>query len=161
MKNKIEMIDNFLSIEDCNYLINFYINNKSFQKPHPVDNKKNIIDVDITEIKIFNNLFKKINKHVRNQNCKIEYTKIVKWTDDCSQSLHLDESSSDTIYSSIIYLNHDYMGGQTFFEEGMIIRPLTGRGLFFNGMYYKHGVMPVKKGPRYTLATWYERRKND
>jgi|TARA_R100000541_G_scaffold59322_1_gene72771 prolyl 4-hydroxylase len=161
MKNKIEMIDNFLSTEECNNLIDYYKNNKSMQKPHLVNNGKNIIDIDITEIKQFNNLFEKINKHVYDQDCKIEYTKIVKWTDDCSQSLHVDDSSSDTIYSSIIYLNHGYIGGQTFFEEGIVMRPLIGRALFFNGMYYKHGVMPVKKGPRYTLATWYEKRKND
>ena len=46
MKNKIEMIDNFLSTEECNNLIDYYKNNKSMQKPHLVNNGKNIIDID-------------------------------------------------------------------------------------------------------------------
>ena len=157
MKIKIEIIEDFLTIKECEHLINYYKDNQSMQKPHPVNHGKNIIDVDITEIKEFNYLFKTINDHVYNQGCQIEYTKIVKWTDDCSQSLHVDESSSDPIYPSIIYLNHGYLGGQTFFEDGLIVRPIKGRALFFSGMNYKHGVMPVKKGPRYALATWYKK----
>tara|TARA_R100001460_G_scaffold25385_4_gene51026 strand:+ start:3997 stop:4497 length:501 start_codon:yes stop_codon:yes gene_type:complete len=161
MKNKIEIIENFLSFKLCKKLIDFFENNTSLSELHPVNYNRYIMDINITGMKEFSYLFNKINKHVYSQKCKIDWIKIVKWTDDCSQQLHFDRSKKNykkikTIYSSIMYLNSDYLGGQTFFEEGLIIKPIKGKALFFNGMYYKHGVMPVKKGPRYTLAAWYK-----
>lgn len=165
MKNKIEIVDDFLSIKLCNKLINYFESNFSKAESHSVGFNKYIMDINITNVKDFNYLIKIINKHVLNQRCKIDWIKLVKWTDDCSQPLHLDQSKKNyseikTIYSSIMYLNNNYLGGQTFFEDGLIVRPIKGRALFFNGMYYKHGVMPVKKGPRYTLAAWYKNIKD-
>lgn len=158
MKTKIEIIENFFTDEECNNLIDYHKRNHFLQTKHPVNRDKHIRDVDITICKKFSHLLEKLNVHVLEQGCQVEYTKICKWTDDCSQSLHLDDSSPNTIYSSILYLNDGYFGGQTFFEDGLMVRPIKGRGLFFNGMWYKHGVMPIKKGPRYTLATWYKRK---
>jgi len=156
MRNKIEIVENFLSNDLCENLINYYENNKSLTKTHPVDNNKHLVEIEITEMDKFNDLFNTINNHVYNLNCKIDWINIVKWNNDCSQNLHFDTASNETVYSSIIYLNDEYLGGQTFFQDGLIVRPIKGRALFFNGMCYKHGVLPVKQGPRYTLAAWYK-----
>ena len=156
MKNKIEIIDDFLFPEICDYLINYYENNIFRTNTHTVNNGKSI-NINITKIHEFDSLINKLNNHVYTQECQIDWIQIVKWKDGCSQDLHLDTSSDKTVYSSIVYLNNNYKGGQTFFEEGLVITPLKGRALFFNGIYYKHGVMPVEKGPRYTLATWYKK----
>tara|TARA_R110000796_G_scaffold1444_3_gene5806 strand:- start:262 stop:732 length:471 start_codon:yes stop_codon:yes gene_type:complete len=147
----IEIIDNFLSEKSCKDLIAYYENNEQMQRSWYTTKS-----INITKINQFDYLFNNINRHTLKKNCKIDWIEIVKWGDNSSQSLHYDTSSKETVYSSISYLNHNYVGGQTFFEEGTIISPKEKRMLFFNGMHYKHGVMPVKKGPRYTLAAWYK-----
>lgn len=164
MNDRIEIIDNFLTSEVCDSLIKYFNKNTDMHENHPVDNGDYLIDLEITDKKEFNYLFNLINNYVHSYKCEIDWIKIVKWKDNCFQKLHLDTANrKETVYSSIIYLNEDYIGGQTVFEEGTMIKPIKKRALFFNGMYYKHGVIPVKKGPRYTLATWYKKieEKND
>ena len=89
MKNKIEIVDDFLSIKLCNKLINYFESNFSKAESHSVGFNKYIMDINITNVKDFNYLIKVINKRVLNQRCKIDWIKLVKWTDDCSQPLHL------------------------------------------------------------------------
>ena len=144
----IQIVDDFLSEEECDNLISHFNNYGSFQE---WDECKY---VEITNEDKFKYILHRLNVHT---NFKVDWTHVVKWDDDSKQNLHFDTSSEKTIYSSITYLNDTYVGGQTYFAEGTIIRPIKKRTLFFNGMKYKHGVMPVKKGPRYTLATWYKK----
>jgi predicted 2-oxoglutarate/Fe(II)-dependent dioxygenase YbiX len=59
--------------------------------------------------------------------------------------------------SSILYLNDDYEGGETNYEDGTIFKPKKGRLLFFDGKYHKHGVNKVRNNIRYTVATWYKK----
>lgn len=86
----------------------------------------------------------------------IDWAKLVKWPAGSLQPLHFDNAADNTILSSILYLNDDYKGGQTFFEDNTIIAPKKKRALFFNGKIYKHGVAEIKEGVRYTLAVWYK-----
>ena len=37
-----------------------------------------------------------------------------------------------------------------------MFKPKKGRGLFFDGKYYKHGVTKVENEIRYVIATWYK-----
>lgn len=154
---RIEIIDNFLSEEECDYLINFYNANKDIQKRYEINVNKFIKEIHITNIKEFKNLISKINNHVHMLNCEVDWINIVEWQENCNQNLHRDLASKNTVYSSISYLNQGYIGGQTFFEDGTIISPKKGRSLFFDGVYFKHGVLEVKKPPRYTLACWYKK----
>ena len=89
-------------------------------------------------------------------NSKVDWIQIVKWPVNSFQVLHNDATSDQTTLSSICYLNDNYFGGQTFFEEGTVFTPKKRRMLFFDGMYYKHGVTMVHGEIRYTLATWYK-----
>ncbi|XP_071119897.1 prolyl 3-hydroxylase 1-like isoform X3 [Mytilus edulis] len=62
-------------------------------------------------------------------------------------------------YSSIMYLNGDFEGGEFFFAHGnksaqMYIKPKCGRIVGFNSAEL-HGVKAVKKGKRCALAMWY------
>lgn len=146
----IQIVDDFISDTDCQDLI-YYFNNG---KPNEWDRHTYVEITDELKQNKFKYIFDKLTKHTGYQE---DWSHVVKWDDDAKQDLHYDTSSEKTIYSSITYLNDQYLGGQTYFEEGTIIKPIKKRTLFFNGMKYKHGVMPVKKGPRYTLATWYKK----
>ena len=87
----------------------------------------------------------------------VDWLEIVKWPSNSYQNLHLDKASNKTVLTSITYLNENYSGGETYFKDGMIIKPKTGRTLIFDGMHYVHGVKTIKKGTRYTLPVWYKR----
>jgi hypothetical protein len=71
---------------------------------------------------------------------------------------HIPRFLSD--YSSVLYLNDDYEGGELFFPEfDLTIKPKLGDLVTFptNSMYI-HAVKEVKHGTRYTIAlSWFRR----
>ena len=143
--------DNFLTDETCAELINFFEENKNLQEIY-----RNTFVITITNIDRFKDLLNKINNYFLKHNAKVDWIQIVKWPVNSFQLLHNDTASDQTTLSSICYLNDNYSGGQTFFEEGTVFTPKKRRMLFFDGMYYKHGVTMVRGEIRYTLATWYK-----
>ena len=60
-------------------------------------------------------------------------------------------------YSSILYLNDDYQGGETYFPGHRLkVKPEPGTLVLFGaGCDYVHGVTPIKSGMRYTYAGWF------
>ena len=84
----------------------------------------------------------------------IQNIEIVKYPQGASKGFHFDNARDTTTGASITYLNDDYIGGQTVIE-GVSVQPLRGRTVFFDGKQYKHNVMNVVKGCRYTLSIWY------
>ncbi len=147
------IIDNFLSQRECDFLINFYKSNEKnsflFRDVYP-------IYLDINDFKI-NFLVKKIETTSKLFNSKIDWFEIVKWPINSKQDLHFDKASDETTLSSIIYLNQNFKGGQTYYEDSTSIQPISGRGLFFDGNFYKHGVKKVEKNTRYVVATWFKK----
>lgn len=152
--------DNFLSKEECNNLIKFYKKNinKKNKKVTAAQILKNVFplavdfnkDLENKIINKFNSMAKLINNSI------IDWAQIIKWEKNSFQKLHFDNGSSQTTLSSICYLNDDFEGGQTYFEEGTLFKPKTGRALFFDGNYYFHGVKEILSNERYVLALWYK-----
>jgi len=97
-----------------------------------------------------------------------EYGGITKWQPDTELRPHVDfametKRGIDHGYTlaSVIYLNDDYKGGQTYIDDGTVIAPVQGRGLFFDGMLYKHGVFTIKNNVRYTITAWFKDKKDE
>jgi len=153
---KVVMQDKFLNKNQCKRLINFYNS-----QPHKFK-FSTTIPLNINEIGP-QFLKDKINQAGRDiNNSVIDWFEIVKWpSPNIGKALHLDMASASTILSSIIYLNDNYEGGHTYFEDGTTFAPLTGRAIFFDGQYYCHGVSSISKGPRYTVATWFTHAKDN
>ena len=90
---------------------------------------------------------------------------IVLWTEGNELTPHADNLDPDgspnatphRSFSSIIYLNDDYDGGETYFPGfGMRIKPQPGlMVLFGSGPEYVHGVTKMRGGRRYTYAGWF------
>jgi Rps23 Pro-64 3,4-dihydroxylase Tpa1-like proline 4-hydroxylase len=59
--------------------------------------------------------------------------------------------------SCSIQLNEDYEGGEfAFFDKEIIMRTGTGSVIMFpSNFMYPHEVMPVQKGTRYSIITWF------
>jgi len=154
----IQIIDNFISQKICDSLIKYF--NKNTDN-HSIHRDTIFLRIKDDNIKIPNqyiSIEEKINNHSLKINNSISYyIEIVKWPEGSYQNLHTDKGRKDLVYSSIFYLNDEYLGGKTFFEDDIIVSPKKGRALFFDGTFYRHGVLPIKKTPRYTLATWYKK----
>lgn len=61
-------------------------------------------------------------------------------------------------YSSLIYLNEDYVGGELYFpEHDFSIKPEAGTLICFKGDEHTlHGVKKVESGIRYTISLFWE-----
>ena len=147
------IIDNFLTTDECNFIIKLYKDNENhaekFNDVFPL--QQNIFEKKASFLK------NKLNKVALEYNSKIDWFQIVKWPINSKMDAHLDMAEDRTTLSSIIYLNSNYNGGQTYFEEGTIFKPRIGRAIFFNGQYYKHGVTLVNNTTRYVVAAWYKK----
>jgi hypothetical protein len=141
--------EDFITNEDIDKLFSYFENNKN-----------NCMEWHGTYTLQLNDSFgylgELINEHAKQFGAKIDWGKFVHWPKGSFQPLHFDNASDKTILSSIIYLNEDYQGGQTYFEDKTVVAPRNKRALFFDGTKYKHGVAPVTDGNRYTLAIWYK-----
>ena len=145
--------DNLLSQSECNMLIDYYKKNKNFSEKF-----RDVYPLNLeTKDPNINFLKTKLNSISKNFSSEIDWFQIVKWPINSTQNLHFDNASQKTTLTSITYLNDDYTGGQTYYEDGTIFKPKKGRSLFFNGQYYKHGVKPVDKNIRYVVAAWYKK----
>ena len=146
---KITIIDNFISDEKIDFLLNFYKNNI-----HLCNKFRDTFPINITSL--FKDLENKYNNFDKKK-C-VDWLEIVHWPKGSFQQPHKDFASEKTVLTSITYLNEDFIGGETVFEDGTMIKPKKGRTLFFDGQYYKHSVNLIEKGNRYTVPVWYKKR---
>ena len=147
------VFDQFISQIDCHNLITYYENNESksfqFRDVFPLTLNK-----DDPEIKSLANKLNTAAKKISNS--QIDWFEIVKWPTNSFQKLHIDNASNQTTLASILYLNDTYTGGETYFEDNTIFTPTTGRIVFFDSTYFKHGVKKINMGTRFVIAAWYK-----
>jgi len=146
--------ENNLSIDECDNLIGFYKNNSEratlFRNVFPL----NLNGQELERIK----KYLEPTSIILN-NSIVDWSQIVYWPKKSYQDLHKDFASDQTILTSITYLNEDFIGGLTYFEDGTQFAPVKGRTVFFDGQYFNHGVTPILQGERYVIATWYKKNK--
>lgn len=146
----INVYDKFINQEEINFVLNFYNLHKEKATEH---NKTRPLDIQFTSF--LNNKINSIAKKINNST--IDWAQIVKWPKGTFQNLHLDTTSAQTTLTSICFLNDDFKGGELFLEDGTLFKPIKGRIVFFDGMYFKHGVKKIKEGTRHTIAIWYKK----
>ncbi|HEX4303378.1 MAG TPA: 2OG-Fe(II) oxygenase [Rhizomicrobium sp.] len=98
---------------------------------------------------------------------------LVRWHEGIELPPHVDNMEPDgrpnpsphRSFSSVLYLNDDYEGGETYFPGHKIrIKPSAGSLIVFGaGPEYVHGITRVTRGLRYTYAGWftYDKRLED
>lgn len=153
--------ENFLSKESCDFLQNLSLKN-SGQNVEPFRDIF-VLYVNSESLKIANKLgyvycnFLASKGHVNFP----EMIQITRWPVNSQQKMHFDTARDTTVMTSITYLNDDYEGGETCFDNGLVVKPLKGKTIFFDGMKYKHCVNPVQKKERHVLAIWYSNNANN
>ena len=155
----IQVYDQFLTVDECNYLIDFYNNNKNLSVEFGHEGRcprwPLQIPENTTEFKLLQN---KLNENaIYANNSVIEYVQIVRWPIGSNQNPHYDTAQDHTTLASIIYLNDNFIGGETYFTDGMTFAPRQGRLILFDGQYFEHGVHDVHTHERYVVAAWYKK----
>jgi hypothetical protein len=144
--------ENHLSLNECDNLIEFYKKNseqaKLFRSNFPLPLRGQILE----KVK---NYLEPMSLTLNNS--ILDWSDLVYWPKKSYQDLHKDFASAHTTLSSITYLNDNFIGGITYFQDGTQFAPVKGRTVFFDGQYFNHGVTPIFQGERYTLATWYKK----
>ncbi len=147
---------NFLSKKECDFFIEFHdlhygkapgsrlSGNLKIIEMLPISNK-------IKEFrKVLSQLILKANKHNK---VFLDYAELVAWHGEgIFMEKHTDYSHQHL--SSILYLNDNYKGGETVIGNN-VIKPETGKVIFFSGTKIPHSVKKLIKGRRYTIPSWY------
>lgn len=136
-------VDDYITSEHCDYYINLYEKN--------VNSTYNYNDTKPLRIKA-DNVVKNI---IQNFNIKygLDNLEIVKRTAPSKMDNHFD--SGDAI-AFILYLNNNFMGGETVFENETTIVPKPGRLLIFSNGTLLHKVNEITQGNRYVIAGWFK-----
>ena len=83
---------------------------------------------------------------------------LVRWFDGLEQTPHVDEiPHKHRKWGSVIYLNNDYEGGQTFYPNfNLSVAPKPGMAVVHLGdEEHLHGVTQIKGNTRYTIASFW------
>ncbi len=176
MKKLIYVEEEFLSLEFCKKFIDFALSKR--EKEIPYGNEERGGDTYITNIDCGGNLYQggtpdcielydhKLFEDVINSitdickkfddNIRLDYSTIIRWPSGTFMKPHYDNSYQDNpdVFASILYLNDDFDGGYTCFEE-FEIKPKTGKLVIFSNSKYLHHVSKVEGGERFVLSLWY------
>ena len=153
LQDKIFILDNVLSCEECDQLIEYYHIHGPTKKwdetfPRSIHPNETFVSLKIDKVTSAINSLLEVK-------IRVDWCEIVRWPRGSKKPPHLDYASDRTSFASITYLNDDYKGGETFIENDLKCVPKKGRTFYFDGQYYSHGVEKVRKKDRYTIAIWY------
>ena len=143
LKNSIQIVNNFLTGSEIKDAMDFFMSN----------DKKNFTDRQIVNIENMPTIKKKC------ENCTgvtIDWWQVVRCPDGSSFHDHKDTASDKTIYSTIIFLNDDFAGGHLILGKNILIKPLAGTAVFFDGVNIEHRVTKNSGGDRYVIAGWFK-----
>jgi len=162
MDKFLHIKDNFIDVNTCSYLIELHKNAELETKRfHPVDAGELEIlpflpKTDETVDKVVNQKIDYVKNSI-GKDLEIYNVEIVKWKPDMFMAPHFDITKTKIKYkvATVLYLNDEYFGGNTYIKDDVQIKPITGRCIFFDGLGYEHGVSKVFDKDRYTLISWF------
>ena len=157
--------DDFITADQAKDIIQFYRKNahRTFEfrsqitrNTYPLD----IFDHYQNEYPL-NIIVDKVSRICNGFKCDIELgdLEIVRRVINSSMEYHIDAQGRDDVLAGVLYLNDNYSGGSTGFESFQV-EPKLGRLIVFSNSYYRHCVNEVRGDDRYTLATWFVKKKN-
>jgi glutaredoxin-related protein len=148
---------NFISDKESNSLINFHKENfnlnNSYSKKH---RETEVLQCAyMPKNSLVENMYSLLDNYIKtiNKDYEINYFEIVKWPQNEFQDKHKDYSFHP--YTSILYLNDNFNGGETVVDD-KIIKPKKCKLISFEGNQIIHGVNTITKGERYTVPCWYK-----
>mgnify|MGYP000491598586 CR=1 FL=1 len=162
--NTVYVKDKFLTSQECHTLIDFF--NKYYEQYGILFDDRKIIHIPKITVDLSNDdprndadllkhITSKLEHNIKNidTSAYVNYSHITMREIDNYQEYHYDFNYHT--YTSVLYLNDDFEGGETEVED-KVIEPLQGSLITFAGNVLQHRVLPVKQGKRYTILVWYK-----
>ncbi len=160
------ILPNFLNSDKCQQIISLHLNKrykyaiggnsrwsgKVIQFENILDFEDNAIKCELNKarfllISFLRDVFKKDYYPINYQ--------VTSWPEGYDLEIHKDNFHPNVTISSIIYLNDNYKGGETFFSEDDVVQPQVGSAVVFSGKSLPHGVKKINEGVRYTICMWF------
>ena len=162
MKKLIYVEENFISPSECQELIDL---SKSNKEEVPYGDVSRGGDTFLTHLdgiyldKTENNIVDKVTNLCKTFDDRVllDYAGIIRWPVGTFMKPHTDPSRPDQnedLFAAVLYLNDDFSGGYTAFEE-YEIKPEVGKLLVFSNTLYLHHVTKVESAERFVLSVWY------
>tara|TARA_R100000315_G_C5210920_1_gene125268 strand:+ start:403 stop:1002 length:600 start_codon:yes stop_codon:yes gene_type:complete len=154
-KYDILIKENFLTNEECDQWIEAWKTYKTIQEDLSTGDM--ITKPNVLHITNHPQLEKEEKKLISKlsgcypKNLNFNYAHVCEWNTGMEMGKHKDIYEAE--FTSIIYLNDDYKGGETFIGD-TIIPPKKGKLVSFWGKDILHGVSKIE-GKRYTMPIWY------
>ena len=173
----IILIDKFLDKSDCEKVLKLQM---QLEKSSIAINKiKDYRKSFVTEVDENTDVMKKIKKKISKSfglnGSGMERLQLQKYPEGGYYKEHFDAKSEDHFqkdksfsqrkYSIIIYLNDDFIGGETVFpKKNISVKPLQGRLLLFSNMlnetnyvhpFSSHLSNQIVKGEKWILSVWH------
>ena len=122
----------------------------------------NVDPVDLTksEDKLFSNVITDVTKRCKtfDENINLQYVGVVRWPIGTYMKPHLDDNNvhRPDVFAAMLYLNDDFKGGSTIFED-IEVKPEKGKLVIFSNSQHLHYVSKVEEAERFVLSFWYSR----
>lgn len=140
------------SIRNCETIVISY--------PHIIEKNKKV------RLKLDKYIFLSASKCIQEYNAKFPHCKIeedsgyelLKYPEGCFYTQHVDSfKARPRSVSCSFILNDDFEGGEfAFFDKELRYKLGKGDAIMFPSSFmYPHEVMPVTKGTRYSIITWF------
>ena len=163
-----EVVKGFLTIEECNTLINYNselytskFQNDSYTPKSEIYSLSKTIPNNSDEI---SGILKKCSKKFNIPHDRFTHLTVVKYTEGGFIREHIDSAHEDSrIYTILLYLNEDYDGGETSFPNLKKRFKLNmGDALFFHNLNTNHNPTElslhkgeiVKSGVKWIANLW-------
>ena len=168
-------IPNVLTQDECEEVIQYYEEYPELRRSGDAQERFNGYTMETSQVHgpllktiaaLTNRLIIKAAKSYNVEELYLDFQTIVKWEQGEEMEFHADNVTQEKEphhycgwrdYSSILYLNHDYEGGDTIFKHQQQRQPpMQGTAILFPATFgYTHGVAKVETGTRYTISSWF------
>ena len=118
------------------------------------------IDMNSTTDELFHGVINNVTNRCKTFDDEIvlDYVGVVRWPVGCFMKPHVDDNNvhKPDVFAAMLYLNDDFKGGSTMFEE-IEVKPEKGKLIIFSNSQHLHYVSKVEEAERFVLSFWYSR----
>jgi hypothetical protein len=176
---EITKIPNFISDEECGILVDAFESNALTNSANDFWDDMIVYPEKITDHDVLGLMAETCNRTrdvildtYKPEKIFNDSIMLCRWDVGKALTPHVDNQDTHEYstpwrtYSSLVYLNDKFEGGEIFFPRlDLTLQPMTGLLVIFSsGPEHQHGVKAVTTGKRYTMPSWYttdESRKNE
>ncbi|MCK8495289.1 2OG-Fe(II) oxygenase [Spirosoma sp. RP8] len=173
-RESVQVYPNFFSADECAYIINYAEDKKLFTRSQLQYEDNQVRDSDTRtsysaflrdlQHPVFQAIYNRVATLLKVNLNQIEPLQCVRYGEGQQFKPHFDSMSvNHRLHTILVYLNDDFVGGETFFPElNMNVHPKQGSALYFlnrdeNNLVLLNSVhagLPIANGTKYACNIW-------